>query len=113
MKKTITILLAAIGIMSCGNNPTQAENMKDKAWKEIAPTEIELNPVKMIDKDWLAVRRLGLSTATKILYYMNVLRRDMSLPSALNLWCVSDNLRKGAATHAVQIAELLLRFCQK
>ena len=41
------------------------------------------------------------------------LRRDTSLPSALNLWCVSDNLRKGAATNAVQIAELLLRFCQK
>ena len=55
MKKIITILLAAIGIMSCGNNPKQAENPKDKAWQEIAPTEIELNPVKMIDKDWQEV----------------------------------------------------------
>ena len=55
MKKTITILLAAIGIMSCGNTPKQAENLKDKAWQEIAPTEIELNPVQMIDKDWLEV----------------------------------------------------------
>ena len=37
MKKTITILLAVIGIMSCGNTPKQAENLKDKAWQEIAP----------------------------------------------------------------------------
>lgn len=47
MKKTITFLLVAIGIMSCGNNNT--------SWQEIAPTEIELNPVQMIDKDWLEV----------------------------------------------------------
>ena len=51
MKKTITILLATIGIMSCGNTPKQAEDLKDKAWQEIAPTEIELNPVQMIDKE--------------------------------------------------------------
>ncbi|MBR5384582.1 MAG: aspartate-semialdehyde dehydrogenase [Bacteroidales bacterium] len=35
-------------------------------------------------------------------------RRDPSLPRTLNFWCVSDNIRKGAATNAVQIAEVLL-----
>jgi len=35
------------------------------------------------------------------------IRRDESLAKALNLWIVADNLRKGAATNAVQIAELL------
>jgi aspartate-semialdehyde dehydrogenase len=37
------------------------------------------------------------------------LRRDESQPSTLNLWIVADNLRKGAATNAVQIAELLVK----
>ena len=37
------------------------------------------------------------------------LRRDPSVPHGLNLWVVADNLRKGAATNAVQIAEVLLR----
>lgn len=37
------------------------------------------------------------------------LRRDESQPNTLNLWVVSDNLRKGAATNAVQIAEVLVR----
>jgi aspartate-semialdehyde dehydrogenase len=35
------------------------------------------------------------------------LRRDESQPRTLNLWIVADNLRKGAATNAVQIAELV------
>jgi aspartate-semialdehyde dehydrogenase len=36
------------------------------------------------------------------------LRRDETQPRTLNMWVVSDNLRKGAATNAVQIAEYLL-----
>lgn len=40
--------------------------------------------------------------------FVGRIRRDPSLENGLNLWCVADNLRKGAATNAVQIAELLL-----
>jgi len=39
--------------------------------------------------------------------FVGRLRRDESHPRALSMWIVSDNLRKGAATNAVQIAELL------
>jgi aspartate-semialdehyde dehydrogenase len=39
--------------------------------------------------------------------FVGRIRRDESQPKSLNLWCVSDNLRKGAATNAVQIAEYL------
>jgi len=41
--------------------------------------------------------------------FVGRIRQDLSHPNALNFWCVSDNLRKGAATNAVQIAELLGR----
>ena len=40
--------------------------------------------------------------------FVGRIRRDFSVENGLNLWCVSDNLRKGAATNAVQIAQLLL-----
>lgn len=40
--------------------------------------------------------------------FVGRLRRDESQPHTLNLWVVSDNLRKGAATNAVQIAEYLM-----
>ena len=41
--------------------------------------------------------------------FVGRIRRDESLPNTLNMWIVADNLRKGAATNAVQIAEYLLR----
>lgn len=40
--------------------------------------------------------------------FVGRLRRDESNPNTLNMWIVSDNLRKGAATNAVQIAEYLM-----
>ncbi|HVX50583.1 MAG TPA: aspartate-semialdehyde dehydrogenase [Chitinophagaceae bacterium] len=40
--------------------------------------------------------------------FVGRLRRDETQPNTLNMWIVSDNLRKGAATNAVQIAEYLL-----
>lgn len=41
--------------------------------------------------------------------YVGRIRQDISHPRGLNLWVVSDNLRKGAALNAVQIAELLVQ----
>jgi aspartate-semialdehyde dehydrogenase len=41
--------------------------------------------------------------------FVGRLRRDETQPKTLNMWIVSDNLRKGAATNAVQIAE----YCQE
>lgn len=40
--------------------------------------------------------------------YMGRIRRDFSQENGVNMWCVADNIRKGAATNTVQIAELLL-----
>lgn len=40
--------------------------------------------------------------------FVGRIRRDSSVENGMNLWCVSDNIRKGAATNAVQIAQVLL-----
>ena len=45
--------------------------------------------------------------------YVSRVREDPTVEYGLSLWCVSDNLRKGAALNAVQIAELLGRECLK
>ena len=42
--------------------------------------------------------------------YVGRIRRDFSVDNGINLWVVADNIRKGAATNAVQIAELLLKY---
>lgn len=41
--------------------------------------------------------------------FVGRVRRDFSQPKTLNLWVVSDNLRKGAATNAIQIMQMLLK----
>ena len=41
--------------------------------------------------------------------FVGRLRRDFSVKSGLNFWCVADNIRKGAATNAIQIAEVLVQ----
>ncbi len=42
--------------------------------------------------------------------FVGRIREDLSSPNGLTFWCVSDNLRKGAATNAVQIAEALVHM---
>jgi len=50
---------------------------------------------------------MPLSSQHKDEVFVGRIRRDETLPNSLNLWIVADNLRKGAATNAVQIAEYL------
>ena len=52
-----------------------------------------------------AGRRMRRATTRSI---VGRIRDDMSHPRGLNLWIVSDNIRKGAALNAVQIAELVV-----
>ncbi|MDR0817445.1 MAG: aspartate-semialdehyde dehydrogenase [Clostridiales Family XIII bacterium] len=51
---------------------------------------------------------LAREAAGKDEVFVGRIRRDFSVDSGINLWCVADNIRKGAATNAVQIAELLI-----
>ena len=52
---------------------------------------------------------MALDAAGSDKVYVGRIRRDYSLENGLNLWIVADNIRKGAATNAVQIAELLIK----
>ena len=51
---------------------------------------------------------MAIDAAGKDDVYVGRIREDLSIPSGLNLWVVADNLRKGAALNAIQIAEELL-----
>lgn len=55
-----------------------------------------------------AVYPMPIDAAGKDAVYVGRIRRDTGLDKALAMWVVSDNLRKGAALNAVQIAELLI-----
>jgi len=53
---------------------------------------------------------MPIDAAGKDEVFVGRVREDPSLPNTLDLWCVSDNIRKGAATNAVQIAEKMIEM---
>jgi len=53
---------------------------------------------------------MPLYTSDKDEVFVGRIREDNSIPNGLNLWVVADQLRKGAATNAVQIAELVVKY---
>ena len=52
---------------------------------------------------------LALTAVGRDEVFVGRIRRDPTVPYGLNLWVVADNLRKGAATNAIQIAEVLVQ----
>jgi aspartate-semialdehyde dehydrogenase len=52
---------------------------------------------------------LAINAAGKDEVFVGRIREDESIPNGINMWIVSDNIRKGAALNAVQIAELLIK----
>ncbi len=65
------------------------------------------NGITMQDNPEMNVYPMPLFARGKDEVFVGRLRRDLTLKNTLNCWIVSDNLRKGAATNAVQIAELV------
>ena len=53
---------------------------------------------------------MPISIAGKDEVYVGRIRRDYSTDNAINMWVVADNIRKGAATNAVQILQKLLEY---
>ena len=52
---------------------------------------------------------MAVTAAGKDEVFVGRIRRDESVESGVNLWVVADNIRKGAATNAVQIAEEIMK----
>jgi aspartate-semialdehyde dehydrogenase len=67
----------------------------------------EMPGVRVQDNPGKNLYPMPIFAAEKDDVFVGRIRRDPSVENGLNLWVVSDNLRKGAATNAVQIAEYL------
>ena len=53
---------------------------------------------------------MPLTAENKNEVFVGRIRKDDTVESGINLWCVADNIRKGAATNAVQIAEKVIEL---
>ena len=65
--------------------------------------------LKVIDDPTNNLYPLAIDAAGKDLTYVGRIRQDESIVNGINMWIVADNIRKGAATNTVQIAELLVK----
>jgi len=78
--------------------------------KDIFSVLAKAQGVEVVDNPRQSQYPLALDAEGKDPVYAGRIRRDFTVENGLNLWIVADNLRKGAALNAVQIAEKLVEM---
>jgi aspartate-semialdehyde dehydrogenase len=108
--KTIAVTATAVRIPTSGGH-SESVNIEFENDFEMAVIRDLLNDtsgVTVQDNPNINVYPMPIYAHGKDDVFVGRIRRDESQPNSLNLWIVSDNLRKGAATNTVQIAEYLV-----
>lgn len=98
-----------VPVMGGHSESVNIEFHKDFDEQEVKALLADFPGVVVQDVPAENVYPMPLLAAGKDEVFVGRIRRDHSQPNTLNCWIVSDNLRKGAATNAVQIAEYLLQ----
>jgi aspartate-semialdehyde dehydrogenase len=102
---TTTVRVPVMGGHSESVN-IQFENPVDLA--QVSTSLTNFNGIKLLDNPSESQYPMPITAHDNDYVWVGRIRKDDSADNAINLWIVSDNLRKGAATNAVQIAEYLL-----
>ncbi|OQY58295.1 MAG: aspartate-semialdehyde dehydrogenase [Desulfobacteraceae bacterium 4572_88] len=93
---------------------SHSESVNIEAHSQIPADEVrallETSPgIQVVDDPAQNIYPLATDAAGKDATLVGRIREDESVPNAINMWIVADNIRKGAATNAVQIAEILAK----
>lgn len=103
----VTATAVRIPVIGGHSEAVNAEFHEDFEMEEVRQLLQEAPGVVLLDNPTKLEYPMPLYAQNRDEVFVGRLRRDESQPRTLNLWVVADNLRKGAATNAVQIAELL------
>jgi aspartate-semialdehyde dehydrogenase len=108
--KTIAVTATAVRIPTAGGHSESinVEFENDFDLSQVRQLLNETDGVTVQDNLDVNVYPMPMYANGKDDVFVGRIRRDSSQPNTLNLWVVSDNLRKGAATNTVQIAEYLI-----
>jgi aspartate-semialdehyde dehydrogenase len=104
----LTATTVRIPVMGGHSEAVNVEFEKDFDLKEVRSLLSHAPGVVVVDDPAAQEYPMPRNAHEKDDVFVGRLRRDESQPNTLNMWVVSDNLRKGAATNAIQIAEYLL-----
>jgi len=105
----VTATTVRVPVIGGHSESVNIELHKDFEEQEIRSVLATFPGVKVTDAPESNQYPMPLYAAGKDDVFVGRIRRDYSQPNTLNCWIVADNLRKGAATNAIQIAEYMLQ----
>ena len=104
----VTATTVRIPVMGGHSESVNVEFEKDFDLNEVKEVLAKTPGVIVVDDNANQKYPMPMDAHERDEVFVGRLRRDETQPNTLNMWVVSDNLRKGAATNAVQIAEFLM-----
>ena len=105
----IAVTCVRAPVVNCHSEAVTVETERPLSPREARELLAAFPGVTVVDDPGAAKYPMPLDCDGSDDVFVGRIRRDLSHPNGLMFWCVSDNLRKGAATNAVQIAELLAK----
>ncbi|MBR6700984.1 MAG: aspartate-semialdehyde dehydrogenase [Firmicutes bacterium] len=105
----VTATTVRVPVFSCHSESINLEFENPYELEDVKKLLAETPGIVLVDDPLNNEYPLARDIAGKNEVYVGRVRRDFSTENALNMWVVADNIRKGAATNAIQIAELLIK----
>lgn len=104
-----TATVVRVPVIGGHSESVNVELKKDFVLEELKQSIENTDGVTVLDDPANNLYPMPITAEGKDDVFVGRIRRDETQPNSLNMWIVSDNLRKGAATNAVQIAEYLVK----
>ncbi|OGW22358.1 MAG: aspartate-semialdehyde dehydrogenase [Nitrospirae bacterium GWA2_46_11] len=105
----VTATTVRVPVFRCHSESVNIETERKMTSNEVRSVLAKAPGIVVFDAPEKSVYPLPIDVAGKDLVYVGRIREDESIDNGINMWVVSDNLRKGAALNAVQIAEELIK----
>lgn len=103
----VTATTVRVPVFYGHSESVNVETKKPVSTAEVRTLLAETPGVKVADDPQKNLYPLAITAAGQDLTLVGRIRKDESIPNGINMWIVADNIRKGAATNAVQIARIL------
>ncbi len=105
----ITATTVRVPVFNSHSEAVNIETEKKITAKEVKELLSKAPGIKVVDDPINKGYPMPVDASEKDEVFVGRIREDESIPNGINMWIVADNLRKGAALNAVQIAEILIR----
>jgi aspartate-semialdehyde dehydrogenase len=105
----VTATTVRVPVFRCHSESVNIETEKNISANEVRALLSGAPGIIVYDDPTKNLYPLAIDVAGKDEIYVGRIRADESVPNGINMWIVSDNLRKGAALNAVQIAEHVIQ----